>query len=105
MNQPKFKFGDKVCANQHFPFTVKLIEWCDTVEKYFYKEKDSESWTGECLLELYQEPKTKKLYAYKVAGKLGEMKMFAFELEKGVADVNYLSRTPEYDIEYPLEGK
>lgn len=102
MNQPKFKIGDKVCANPSHPFIVRFIQWSEDDQKYYYKQNDNGAWLGECLLNLYQEPTRKKLYAYsRVLAENAEK----IEFFKEDAPFQYVShgtykRSPDYDIEY-----
>jgi hypothetical protein len=100
MNQPKFKFGDKVrhMRTNAKPFVVGLIRKFEDRLQYgdggpmtdiFFEDE----------LELYVEPKPKKLYAHR---------------EKVLLEVSFSEcsdpkwgsiweRAPEYDIEYPAK--
>lgn len=98
--QPRFKFGDKVTRKGYEPFEVDQIERCRVTSTYFYNDRDPEH-----LLELYQEPQKKKLYAWKsrdgaifhVAGKDTGTEIFC---RIGI-DAQSFIRAPEYDLEYP----
>lgn len=76
MQQPKFKFGDKV-KNRKFnfpkPFIIKRVEWgivfcfMDTKRegfRYFPNPEVDEFWPEEDL-ELFHEPNKEKLFAFK----------------------------------------
>jgi hypothetical protein len=96
MNQPKFKFGDKVIGKEN-QFTVKGIAECE--DGYFYSGVGEHGWRGcgyEHNLELYQEPQKKKLYAYRVSV-VGEIKLYDHEKLGRFED---LKRAPDYDIDY-----
>lgn len=100
--QPKFNFGDRVkslCT--HKPFTIDKIEQRDSGEyAYFGKDYTNPHGCLEYVLELYQEPQKKKLYAYEFRD--GEGVTVKFYKQK--LDERVYSPCPEYDIEYP-EGK
>lgn len=98
MNQPKFKFGDKLKTDRGAKFTVGVVRIFD--EKYQYgsglelARMHSEE---DCRLD--EEPQKKKLYAYKNRGEIkfsehGNYKTHDFD---GVI----FEEAPEYDIEYP----
>jgi hypothetical protein len=102
MKQPKFKFGEKVHfikSNGEHPFVIDQIKWCKGPLSYRYSEDGYGGFEED--LELYQEPQKKKLYAYRVAGMMGEIKMFINELEWKIAEVNHLERAEDWDVEYP----
>lgn len=102
MNQPKFKFGDKVkCKKEASPFYVNIIRWSRVFKMFEYMENEHSNSFYEQDLELHQEPQKKKLYAYRLHGKLGEIKMLIQEIDENTANVNYLIRELEYDTEYP----
>lgn len=102
MNQPKFKFGDKVRtigSPDDFFFRVDGIK-IETggLREFMYAESNSDFYR-ESKLELYQEPKKKKLYAFMDTMDTSQHVMFlAKEPEKRPAQ---MKRAPEYDIEYP----
>jgi hypothetical protein len=101
MNQPKFKFGDKVRVTtkpSHPPFIVCDIRRDAEVE-YIYSGDRSSVHFAEEDLALYQEPLKKKLYAY--AFEDGEIR-FHKEEEWNVPGYNLKPRrSPSFDIEYP----
>jgi hypothetical protein len=102
MNQPKFKFGDKVrsWATEQV-FIVHNIKRC-TNGCYFYHPNDQyNDWVKEKELELYQEPQKKKLYAYKNECGMIQFCERQFEAMKDRANDEILRASPEYDIEYP----
>lgn len=101
MNQPKFNFGDIVKDKLNGrEFHVRKIEL--TRNGFFYAGKDQNQLAiigcgqYEENLEIYQEPKKKKLKA--IEYKDGEVRFFS-------GDISPLShmwkRAPEFDIEYP----
>lgn len=103
MNQPKFKFGDvvKFIDKSSTRWPVRLVYWCDKISEFVY-ENHAGACTPESCLELYQEPKKKKLYAFRL--KNGEIKLYdsdsviiAYIGTQGLS----IERAPEYDIEYP----
>ena len=102
MNQPKFKFGDKVAMKGGATFCVTEIK--RIAEKYYYNQADNHfDWVEESKLELYFEPKPKKLYAH--ITRHGCVRFS--NKENGVVAYIYgegpIVRAPEYDIEYPLK--
>ena len=90
MKQPLFKFGDKVTIIR--TDNQILINRIDARGgRYLYQDAYLEN-----ELELYQEPKKKKLYAY------GTETHFKIEFyDRKLDRVNGLVRKSEYDIEYP----
>lgn len=101
MNQPKFKFGDKVLHEGKW-FEVGAISYNKKAGDYFYNsEAQIYSWMKESDLELYQEPQKKKRFAYIATN--GEIKDFTSEQDKSFNDDEgrLWRRAPEYDIEYP----
>ena len=68
MNQPKFKFGDKVkvkSSGKTFIITHMRSSFEDTGIQYWGESGSFSSIVfTECEIELYQEPKKKKLYAF-----------------------------------------
>lgn len=100
MDQPKFKFGDIVKDKLNGrEFHVSKIEL--TRNGFFYAGKDQNKLTVigcgqyEDHLELYQEPKKKKLYAYKYGEEV------RFTISDGNPASQWWERAPEHDIEYP----
>lgn len=100
MEQPKFKFGDKVYSTRSVDdsFIVKYIMWGND-STYWYRRSNTDNFTKESLLVLFREPKKKKLYAYKFHN--GEVKFIHSE----ALAIEYTDFPPvrihEYDIEYP----
>jgi uncharacterized protein YodC (DUF2158 family) len=98
MNQPKFKFGDKVqFKNGGETFTVIRIEYSILKNYFTYSDDRFGGWDEE--LELYQEPKAKKLFAYKSEYSGGWV---YFNESPDNKQSNWF-RAPEYDLEYPSE--
>ena len=107
MNQPKFKFGDKVTPVKRNPEEGEIIFVIDKIWKsldsYNYTNTHIDGYFSEEDIALYQEPQKKKLYAY--ANGCYEVIFMQIEEDRvrdHQADVVY-SRTPDYDIEYPEE--
>lgn len=97
MNQPKFKFGETVFSKFTSQFSVTGIQYrANSNPAQYYYHSYPQGWIAESELELYQEPKKKKLYAYRL---LSNMVIFKSEECKDSAD----RRALEYDIEYPSE--
>lgn len=108
MNQPKFKFGDKVvrrfCSHKDVYTIGALRRWSNgfTCAKESHVGSFEENYIGhEDDLQLYQEPKKKKLYAYKNC--LGNVQFHKEEAEEAKFHFSPLPyfRATEYDIEYP----
>lgn len=99
MNQPKFKFGDRVkrIDGKYGDFIVRSINWEDRTNAYYYAGYGLTLSEIEKELELYQKPQKKKLYAIQNIG----TGLIEFTLNE--CPVNY-RHVSEYDIEYP-EGK
>lgn len=106
MNQPRFKFGDKV-AHGDTVFKIDKIEWvrCDSGTEYLLhgfilkgSGYDRCSFP-ESNLQLCQEPQKKKLYAYTRPG-TDEIKLSTKEINDRLCS-QFWDRAPEYDIEYP----
>jgi hypothetical protein len=95
MNQPKFKFGDKVKTLEGAIFTVNEIRKNQTFGSYDYKDYGEKFSVCEENLELYQEPQKKTLLAYWDEDECGEYIKFR---PPGVE--TKLSRAPGYDIKY-----
>lgn len=106
--QPKFKHGDKVrnkLTGRVFEIdTISREGQAHAISPFRYSGKGSQDF-GYChTLELYQEPKPKKLYAYAVNS--GQIKFFLREDLLGYNKVSrggYTSsfeRAPEYDLDY-----
>jgi hypothetical protein len=99
MNQPKFKFGDKVwhMDRDASPFVIEQI--MHRGGSYLYSSTSGSLYTEDAI-ELYQEPQKKKLYAYQWdtfrTGKNTSRMIAFFECESLIAE-----RRPEYDIEFP----
>lgn len=95
MNQPKFKFGDKVLWKEcDHVFTVRKIS--QGLDGHFhYSEREFSCGVIEGLLELYQEPQKKKLYAIQHINK------GTIEFCENAGVNNQWMRRPEYDIGYP----
>lgn len=102
MNQPKFKFGDRLkrLCSPSKTFIVSSISIYD--DSFVYSGEGNSTGSLEYALELYQEPQKKKLYAYDTpAGVIHHFKSEeAGEKFKRVNCVDW-NRTPEYDIEFP----
>ncbi len=101
MNQPKFKFGDRVRSLENGKiYTVRRVEDIASPGHYYYTDETRQG-DREHKLELYQEPQKKKLFAYRGKGRTD----FLFDL----VDDDYLhgghNRAPDYDITYDLEGR
>lgn len=95
MEQPKFKFGDKVYywASESV-FIVTKVRFSNG-RYYYHPEEDYLDCVEEDDLELYQPPKTKKLYAYKNDCTV------EFKTIDNMVMPKVWERAPEYDIEYP----
>lgn len=108
MNQPKFKFGDKVKAIcEDVKFEIDSIERMKRIydgrNTYFYSgfninEVASRSTQiSEEALGFYQEPHKKKLYAYR---HLGEQVIFSTS-DRIHSPKDSIFRATEYDLDYP----
>lgn len=96
MNQPKFKFGETVFSKFASQFSVTGIQYrANSNPAQYYYHSYPQGWIAESELELYQEPKKKKLYAYRQEDKWP----IIFDIEEH----GLMERLPEYDIEYPSE--
>lgn len=101
MSQPRFKFTDFLTVkggtrSARNPLGIYVR---DGEFNYYFHETEASYKEDE--LEIFQEPKKKKLYAYRLAGRFNEIKTYVEELDQDIAEANYLSRMPDYDIEYP----
>lgn len=101
MNQPKFKFGDKVFLPGADPWEVRRVEFIvnnsDGSGEFKY---NGGFWESE--MYLYQEPKKKKLYAYSMEdGKVDHFKTEQQGYDYYVSHCYKAKRDPDYDIEYP----
>lgn len=100
MEQPRFKFGDKIIpvVESYKPVTieVKSIEWRDDWSGYCYNG----SW-GESDCSLYQEPVKRKLefFGYRVRGSTGILYSPFEALER---NNEMLVRSPGHDTEYEV---
>lgn len=105
MNQPKFKFGDKVvsdCTGK--PFTIDKIEFNGEEFIYFGKDYVHQNGCGEFILSPFKEPQKKKLYAWSsLDGVVFHVKNENVGREVfhriGI-DAQNFKRDPDYDIEY-----
>lgn len=100
MDQPKFKFGDKVREGGQSPFIVGAVSFNEDSGSYTYTDKCFKPWHKEERLELVQEPRKKKLYAHKLAPADSLWERVDFFTSEKPAD-SCFKRAPEYDIEYP----
>lgn len=99
MNQPKFKHGDIVVdRNTMAKFEVFAIAYSKDVGHSYRDEYYKSLFIQESELISYQEPKAKKLYAYREDGK--NCQIFFFSTEDANRD-RYCARAPEFDIIYP----
>jgi hypothetical protein len=100
MNQPKFKFGDKLKSTRTQQiFTVDHIK--EFGDGFYYWEGGDYGFTREENLGIYQEPKKKKLYAWSCPA-IDEIVFTREDKKPAMLNLEYL-RLPEYDIEYPSE--
>lgn len=100
MNQPRFKFGDKVkhkLADAQ-PFVVSKCSYSIWSNKFYIGEYEKEVQYYEEDCELYQEPQKKKLYAYRIRG-TSEIVMSSMMDREECCEL--LIRTKGLDIEYP----
>lgn len=104
MNQPKFKFGDKVAIANGYAFGIGKIIQCEKTGEYKYSYHQEGNLYPESDLELCQEPQKKKLYAFRKCAWPGNITFFDFDGSKDPFP-NGFNRTPEYDIEYPEAAK
>lgn len=97
MNQPKFKFGDKLQDTRDGSEIVvtKIKQIGDT---YIYA--DGLDTVVEKCAELVCEPKKKKLYAYYLIDRYDAV---IFKRSENHNDPRAMMREPEYDIEYPTK--
>lgn len=98
MDQPKFKFGDMVNTPAKKGDTFSNIRIEDGEYHYLFYPF---GWVEESRLELYQEPKKKKLYAYKFYMQTEDATRLDFYLNE--FSPKFGRRAPEYDLEYPSE--
>ena len=116
MKQPKFKFGDKVkVVDTDITGTITYMRVKNGEIQYAGGSDDDMIWTDEEELELYQEPKARKLYAYKVffegfengrrfnGSEIRFLRDIDIEVNFGSKSSNDFERAPEYDIAYPLQ--
>lgn len=101
MNQPKFKFGDKVVGKKNESFVISQICLYRNVYRNgtFMYSFEGGNWFLEDSLQLYQEPKNKKLYAYSRE----DLVVFT-KNEKVVQDLKFLGanfkRDKDHDIDF-----
>jgi hypothetical protein len=97
MNQPKFKFGDKVFLRGCEPWEIKSIEYkacnSDGTGEFVYNRG---FWESEMML--YQEPQKKKLYAYS-----REDLVVYSKNEKSVNDLKFLGANFKRDIDFDID--
>lgn len=110
MNQPKFKIGDMVkCGPEIFQvhwinLGFKGYEYMTEIKEMDFGERQFNVFPEE-KVELYQEPKKKKLYAYIMAeNKDCPIEFYHEEMMPGYGIGLKKRRVPEYDIEYPCEA-
>ena len=98
MNQPRFKFGDKVRVTDYVaePCEIHSIKKEKDGFLYYISGKNFGLEYSESRLELYQEPQKKKLYAFWSEDEDGVEIVF-----RPVGTHSSMERCPEYDIEYP----
>lgn len=115
MQQPKFKFGDKLdrLCEPGSPFVVTSISVYD--DTFVYAGEGNSCGSREDVVKLYQEPQKKKLYAFKKQksrhthydGSVKWTETILMSYLPTQAEINMLAsyehifRDPEYDIEYP----
>lgn len=98
MQQNKFKFGERV-KNGDRVFTVNAV-FLQSGYYYYVSTDTSDMGCIEHKLELYQEPKEKKLSAYMtLQGR--EIKFYASDFDEKESKLRGLIRVPDLDIEYP----
>lgn len=101
MNQPKFKFGDKVkCKYWNMVFTVGRIDWGKKRNCYYYYHENGIGNSGEEYLELYKEPEKIKLYALQETSGKGMIVFY----NKDEAPNRAFKRVPEFDIDYQSQN-
>lgn len=93
MQQPKYKFGDKVVSAEGEVFTIHRVEHVG--ETFYYHNQGTPY--PQFALRLYQEPRPKKLYAYTRIEDNGAVNFFRSEPIGGKWKYE---RLPEYDITY-----
>jgi hypothetical protein len=98
--QPRFKFGDKLIVKDKegaHPFTVKAIHQDYGI--FFYGEDgfNGRAMWDERVVNLYQEPQKKKLYAWR----FNKAPPIQIQFTEDPACYREEYRAPEYDIEYP----
>lgn len=99
MNQPKFKFGDIVCTNKIPAQVFEVTGIQKEGETWAYRENGS--WYIERSLEIYEEPKPKKLYAYwTLNGQYREVKFFENLIVQIGHTYDDLHRCEEFDLDY-----
>jgi hypothetical protein len=106
MKQPRFKFGDKVkskCTGDFFTID-KIQKLNDGIFVYYGKDYVHQHGCCEDVLELYQEPKKKKLYAYTTTRPEDSAEVRFFNSELPSRWTNFLP-LPEYDLEYGEDKK
>ena len=97
MKQPKFKFGDKLVDKDGvLPSFIAGVIGCSKGEFYYYPESGDFE-IIEYNLELFEEPKVKKLYAYRESVSPNNI------VFNPINWFNRSDRAPEYDIEFPLK--
>lgn len=103
MNQPKFKFGDKLEVTVKSPDDGDTIFEVTQIHKYgdafTYSNGHIDGYFQEEHVRLVVEPQKKKLYAYKNHN----IVMFTTMESVYAKDIgnNIFISAPEYDIEYP----
>jgi hypothetical protein len=99
VNQPKFKFGEKVSVGALDPFVVaKVIQFKNGCFGYGLPDEADAYYPEEVLKSCEEPEKKKKLYAYTKHPATGDNEVKFFTEKLGG---NFLVPVPDYDIEYP----
>lgn len=97
MNQPKFKFGDEVIEENSTPFIVGIIIRTED-GKYLYSDANSKPFHMESRLELYTEPKPRKLFAW--SNKYGDIRFTQKEELRTFGEASLWDREAKFDLYY-----
>lgn len=101
MEQPRFKFGDRVFFERGIPLGFVVTHISINRHGHYWYEGNCKTGAIESELKLYQEPQRKKLYAFISGEQEIGFKTRETWCKDGDPSPCFWIRCPEYDIEYP----
>jgi hypothetical protein len=101
MEQPKFKFGEKVRSKKETNFFfVRIVKYSRTFQAYLYAEDEFTEFLLESEIEHWEDAKRKKLYAFlSIDGEI-VFKIRETWLIEGDPEHFVWVRAPGFDIEF-----